>query len=119
MRPALAATVLAMTATAATAADELTVHAAGSLRAALTAIAQDFGAAPGGAKVKLVFGASGLLRVRRVRARRGGPATACGGRVLVAVKTKGHEAMKKAASRRPLFKTRSALTCCTPSRRAS
>lgn len=43
---------------------ELTVFAAGSLRAALTQIAQDFETGPGGTKVRLVFGASGLLRDR-------------------------------------------------------
>jgi ABC-type molybdate transport system substrate-binding protein len=45
-------------------ASELTVYAAGSLRAAMTRIAEDYAAAPGGAKVKLVFGASGLLKDR-------------------------------------------------------
>jgi molybdate transport system substrate-binding protein len=43
---------------------DLTVFAAGSLRGALTKIAQDFEASAGGAKVRLVFGASGLLRDR-------------------------------------------------------
>ena len=43
---------------------DLTVFAAGSLRAPLTRIAQDFEGSPGGHKVKLVFGASGLLRDR-------------------------------------------------------
>jgi molybdate transport system substrate-binding protein len=42
----------------------LTIYAAGSLRAALTQIGQDFEAAPGGGKVEFVFGASGLLRDR-------------------------------------------------------
>jgi molybdate transport system substrate-binding protein len=42
----------------------LTVFAAGSLRGALTLIAQDFEASAGGAKVNFVFGASGLLRDR-------------------------------------------------------
>jgi molybdate transport system substrate-binding protein len=42
----------------------LTVYAAGSLRAALTQIGQDFESAPGGGKVEFVFGASGLLRDR-------------------------------------------------------
>lgn len=42
----------------------LTVYAAGSLRAALTLIARDFEATPGGGKVTFVFGASGLLRER-------------------------------------------------------
>jgi molybdate transport system substrate-binding protein len=42
----------------------LTVYAAGSLRGALTLIAQDFEASAGGAKVNFVFGASGLLRDR-------------------------------------------------------
>lgn len=42
----------------------VTVFAAGSLRAALTRIAADYEAAPGGRKVQLVFGASGLLRDR-------------------------------------------------------
>jgi molybdate transport system substrate-binding protein len=42
----------------------LTVYAAGSLRAALTQIGQDFEATPGGVKVSFVFGASGLLRDR-------------------------------------------------------
>jgi molybdate transport system substrate-binding protein len=43
---------------------ELTVYAAGSLKGALTAIAQDYEAAPNAGKVRLVFGASGLLRDR-------------------------------------------------------
>ncbi len=62
----LAGVVLASAATgaAAQASDVLTVHAAGSLRAALTRIAEDYAAAPGGQKVNLVFGASGLLRDR-------------------------------------------------------
>jgi molybdate transport system substrate-binding protein len=62
----LAGVVLAGAATgaAAQASDVLTVHAAGSLRAALTKIAEDYAAAPGGQKVNLVFGASGLLRDR-------------------------------------------------------
>lgn len=46
---------------------QLTVYAAGSLKGALTGIAQDYEAAPGGTKVKLVFGASGLLRDRLQR----------------------------------------------------
>lgn len=47
-------------------ADDLpvTVFAAGSLRAALTRIATDYEALPGARKVKLMFGASGLLRDR-------------------------------------------------------
>ena len=62
----LAGVVLASAATgaAAQASDVLTVHAAGSLRAALTRIAEDYAAAPGGQKVNLIFGASGLLRDR-------------------------------------------------------
>ena len=44
--------------------DGLTVYAAGSLRAALTQIAADFEASPGGTRVHLVFGAAGLLRER-------------------------------------------------------
>ncbi len=62
----LAGVMLASTAAgaAAQAADVLTVHAAGSLRAALTKIADDYAAAPGGQKVNLIFGASGLLRDR-------------------------------------------------------
>ena len=62
----LAGVMLASTAAgaAAQAADALTVHAAGSLRAALTQIADDYAAAPGGQKVNLIFGASGLLRDR-------------------------------------------------------
>jgi molybdate transport system substrate-binding protein len=64
----LAGVVLASAATGAAAqasdATALTVHAAGSLRAALTRIAEDYAAAPGGQKVNLVFGASGLLRDR-------------------------------------------------------
>lgn len=62
----LAGVVLASAATgvAAQASEVLTVHAAGSLRAALTRIAEDYAAAPGGQKVNLVFGASGLLRDR-------------------------------------------------------
>lgn len=43
---------------------ELTVYAAGSLKGALTGIAHDYEASPGGTKVRLVFGASGLLRDR-------------------------------------------------------
>lgn len=42
----------------------LTVYAAGSLRAALTLVARDFEAGPGGVPVRLVFGAAGLLRER-------------------------------------------------------
>jgi molybdate transport system substrate-binding protein len=42
----------------------LVVLAAGSLRAALTQVGQDFEAAPGGSKVNFQFGASGLLRDR-------------------------------------------------------
>jgi molybdate transport system substrate-binding protein len=42
---------------------ELTIYAAGSLRAAMTQIAQDF-ALQSGVQPKLVFGASGLLRDR-------------------------------------------------------
>jgi len=42
----------------------VTVYAAGSLRAALTQIGQDFEATPEGGKVEFVFGASGLLRDR-------------------------------------------------------
>jgi molybdate transport system substrate-binding protein len=62
----LAGVVLASAATGAVAQanDVLTVHAAGSLRAALTKIAEDYAAAPGGQKVNLIFGASGLLRDR-------------------------------------------------------
>jgi molybdate transport system substrate-binding protein len=62
----LAGVVLASAAmgAAAQAGDVLTVHAAGSLRAALTKIAEDYAAASGGQKVNLVFGASGLLRDR-------------------------------------------------------
>ena len=62
----LAAVVLVSAATgvAAQESEVLTVHAAGSLRAALTKIAEDYAAAPGGQKVNLVFGASGLLRDR-------------------------------------------------------
>lgn len=44
-------------------APELTIYAAGSLRAAMTQIAQDF-AAQSGVQPKFVFGASGLLRDR-------------------------------------------------------
>ena len=42
----------------------LTVFAAGSLRAALVRIAGDFEARPDGHRVRLVFGAAGLLRER-------------------------------------------------------
>jgi ABC-type molybdate transport system substrate-binding protein len=43
---------------------KITVYAAGSLRAALSDIAAAFEAAPGGGPVRLVFGASGLLKDR-------------------------------------------------------
>ena len=42
--------------------DAITVYAAGSLRAALTEIAAAFETQPGGRPVRLVFGASGLLK---------------------------------------------------------
>jgi molybdate transport system substrate-binding protein len=60
----LAAALVVVHAAAAAQTGEATVYAAGSLRAALTQIAQDFEATPGGAKVRLVFGASGLLKDR-------------------------------------------------------
>lgn len=65
-RQALAATVAAAGAWRRASAQTatLTVYAAGSLRGALTLIGQDFEAAPGGAKLNFVFGASGLLRDR-------------------------------------------------------
>jgi molybdate transport system substrate-binding protein len=46
--------------------DGVRLHAAGSLRAALTEVARDFTAASG-VRVDLVFGASGLLRERLER----------------------------------------------------
>lgn len=42
----------------------VSVYAAGSLRAPLTAVAEAFAKAPGGASVRPTFGASGLLRDR-------------------------------------------------------
>ena len=51
-------------AAAATPSGALTIYAAGSLRAALGEIAADFEARPDGAPVRLVFGASGLLKDR-------------------------------------------------------
>jgi molybdate transport system substrate-binding protein len=45
----------------------VTLYAAGSLRAALTEVAQAFEASQRGVPVKLVFGASGLLRERLQR----------------------------------------------------
>jgi molybdate transport system substrate-binding protein len=62
-RTAVAAMALAGTIAAAQA-EELTVYAAGSLRGALTRIAQDYETSPGGTQVRFVFGASGLLRER-------------------------------------------------------
>lgn len=61
---ALAAALLTGMGSAFAQSGEVTVYAAGSLRAALTRIAQDYEGAPGGTKVRLVFGASGLLRDR-------------------------------------------------------
>ncbi|MGA0609093.1 molybdate ABC transporter substrate-binding protein [Caldimonas sp. KR1-144] len=46
------------------ASDEVAVYAAGSLRSALGEIGRRFEAAPGGARVRFVFGASGLLKDR-------------------------------------------------------
>lgn len=46
------------------AAEAITVYAAGSLRAALTEIAAAYETQPGGRPVRLVFGASGLLKDR-------------------------------------------------------
>lgn len=63
-RALLVAATLAAGGAAAQGGDALTVYAAGSLRQALTQIAQDYEASPTGAKVRLVFGASGLLRDR-------------------------------------------------------
>ena len=64
LAPLVAAAVLAVVVPQVSAQAAITVFAAGSLRAALTEIAADFEAAPGGTSVKLVFGASGLLRDR-------------------------------------------------------
>ena len=64
LAPRVAAAVLAVVVPQVSAQAAITVFAAGSLRAALTEIVADFEAAPGGTSVKLVFGASGLLRDR-------------------------------------------------------
>ena len=61
--PALAATAVLM-ATPACAQDAIKVHAAGSLKAALTEAASAFAKQPGGAKVEFAFGPSGLLKER-------------------------------------------------------
>lgn len=66
-RVALGAALFAFAAAAMAQSEELTVFAAGSLRAALTRIAQDYEASPGGTQLKLEFGASGLLRERLQR----------------------------------------------------
>jgi ABC-type molybdate transport system substrate-binding protein len=63
-RTAIAMALLAGIGSAWAQGDALTVYAAGSLKGALAAIAQDYEAVPDGAKVRLVFGASGLLRDR-------------------------------------------------------
>ena len=60
---AAAAALIAGCATAPTPREPITVHAAGSLRAAMTDLARAFEAAQG-TPVKLNFGASGLLRDR-------------------------------------------------------
>lgn len=64
---ALALAAAVSTASAQTAPAAPTVYAAGSLRQALTRIAQDFESVAGGGRVTLVFGASGLLRDRLQR----------------------------------------------------
>ena len=61
---ALATVWLSVGGAVAGAAEPIAVHAAGSLRAPLTRIAQDFEDTGGGAKLTLTFGASGLLRDR-------------------------------------------------------
>jgi molybdate transport system substrate-binding protein len=63
---ALGAPAAAQTAAPGPAATELVVYAAGSLRRALTTVAADFERAAPGVKVRLVFGASGLL-LERIR----------------------------------------------------
>ena len=66
-RAALAALVMVLAlagAQAQTARDEVVVFAAGSLRSAMTEVAKAFEAAHASASVKLVFGASGLLKDR-------------------------------------------------------
>lgn len=63
MKHGLVAMTLSILAGAAAAQEPLRVHAAGSLREAMTAIARAFEGG-GGPKVELVFGASGLLRER-------------------------------------------------------
>jgi molybdate transport system substrate-binding protein len=55
---------VAQTVALAQAADTVFVYAAGSLRAPLTQLAQDFEAQATGVKVELIFGASGLLKDR-------------------------------------------------------
>ena len=64
LAPRVEAAVLAVVVPQVSAQAAITVLAAGSLRAALTEIVADFEAAPGGTSVKLVVGASGLLRDR-------------------------------------------------------
>ncbi len=60
----LACLIVPMTPSAQAAPSEVRVHAAGSLRSALTDTASAFEAARPGVKVKLTFGASGLLKDR-------------------------------------------------------
>lgn len=65
MRAALAAIVMSLAALGGRAAqEEVVVFAAGSLRAAMTDVAKAFEASDAPAPVKLVFGASGLLKDR-------------------------------------------------------
>jgi molybdate transport system substrate-binding protein len=64
--PMLALMAATATTSAQTPGPELVVHAAGSLRRALTTIAADFERAAPGRRVRLVFGASGLL-LERIR----------------------------------------------------
>ena len=56
--------ILPMTPSAQTAPNEVRVHAAGSLRSALIDTASAFEAGQPGVKIKLTFGASGLLKDR-------------------------------------------------------
>jgi ABC-type molybdate transport system substrate-binding protein len=64
MRAAGFVAALALMGTPALAQDAVKVHAAGSLKAALTEAASAFGKGAGGAKVEFAFGPSGILKER-------------------------------------------------------
>lgn len=82
-------------------APELTIYAAGSLRAALTQIAQDF-AAQSGMEPKLVFGASGLLRDRLAGGERADLFASANMEHPLALERSGHAAAVQAFTRNQL-----------------